>query len=239
RTKKIDPCGVWVSCASSSARFLSSPRTRTRTHQSPTGLLKHSTLAVRYRCERRPASVRAAFSWSNAPICTAHRPLVSSSVGVCSTSTRTRAMPGCQTSVFFAAAKERSTMRPGTNGPRSVIRTTAACPVLTLVTRTIEQAAACDAPRSWRSCHKLGHSSRVGCDRALRTNWQAPFPPPRAERPELGVEGRRQEQARLEFEAFWLKVLKVVAQEGLLSVIGRPRAAMAPSLALACARHTR
>jgi len=53
------------------------------------------------------------------------------------------------------------------------------------------------------------------------------------------VEVRSQEQARLEFEAFWLKVLKVVAQEGLLSVIGRPRAAMAPSLALACARHTR
>ena len=35
-------------------------------------------------------------------------------------------------------ARERSTMRPLMKGPRSVIRTTAACPVFTLVTRTID-----------------------------------------------------------------------------------------------------
>ena len=51
---------------------------------------------------------------------------------------RTMAVPGCHTSSLRAAAKERSITRPSINGPRSVMRISAECPVLTLVTRTIE-----------------------------------------------------------------------------------------------------
>jgi hypothetical protein len=47
RTRKIEPCAVCVSRATSSARLRSSFWTRTRTHQSPAGLLKLKTLAVR------------------------------------------------------------------------------------------------------------------------------------------------------------------------------------------------
>jgi len=45
-TRKTDPSSGWVSRVISSARRRSSFSTRTRTHQSPTGLEKSSTLAV-------------------------------------------------------------------------------------------------------------------------------------------------------------------------------------------------
>ena len=45
-TRKMEPCGVWVLRATSSASLRSSSCTRTRTHQSPIGLLKHCTFAV-------------------------------------------------------------------------------------------------------------------------------------------------------------------------------------------------
>ena len=46
RTRKTAPSGVSVARAISSARFLSSSRTRTRTHQAPVGLLNFSTWAL-------------------------------------------------------------------------------------------------------------------------------------------------------------------------------------------------
>src|SRR5579862_1573841 len=59
-----------------------------------------------------------------APICTAQRPPWFSAAGVLRSSTRTVARPGRQTSTALAAASDKSIMRPGMNGPRSVMRTT-------------------------------------------------------------------------------------------------------------------
>ena len=67
----------------------------------------------------------AAGSWGNPPICTAHFPGESAAAADCISSTFTSATPGCQTSSLRAAARERSRMRPGMNGPRSVMRTSA------------------------------------------------------------------------------------------------------------------
>ena len=58
--------------------------------------------------------------------------------GADSTSSFTSAVPGRHTSTALAAASDRSTMRSSMNGPRSVMRTMATCPVLRLVTRTME-----------------------------------------------------------------------------------------------------
>jgi len=53
------------------------------------------------------------------------------------------------------------------------------------------------------------------------------------------VEVRSQEQVRLEFEAFWLKALKAAVQAEFLGATWLPEGREEPSLALACARHTR
>src|SRR6201999_2028582 len=57
--------------------------------------------------------------------------------GAGNASTFTFATPARYTPVAFAAASERSMMRPWTNGPRSVIFTTADWLLVRFVTRTI------------------------------------------------------------------------------------------------------
>src|SRR5258707_10046585 len=47
-TKKTEPCDVWVSLTNCCARWRSSLRTRTRTHQSPAGVFESRALAGRY-----------------------------------------------------------------------------------------------------------------------------------------------------------------------------------------------
>ena len=47
-------------------------------------------------------------------------------------------MPGCHTSTALAAASDKSMIRSSMNGPRSVIRTTTECFVVSFVTRTTE-----------------------------------------------------------------------------------------------------